>query len=35
MSPTGMGDVTRMAKIGNPAITARAKIALKDLFGNF
>jgi hypothetical protein len=30
-----MGDGTRMAKIGNPAVTARAKITLKDLFGNF
>ena len=30
-----MGDGTRMAKIGNPAVAARAKITLKDLFGNF
>jgi hypothetical protein len=35
MSPTGMRDGTKMAKIGNPAVTARAKITLKDLFGNF
>lgn len=29
------GRRTRIAKIGNPAVTARAKSALNALFGNF